>query len=415
MARPLAHVPLDPGAVYRTAWLRRWGANPTRLAQKLEDRGLVRRLGHGLLYAPRTGRFGEVPPSDEALLNAFLDGTAYVITGPLRWNALGLGSTAVSGHARIYNTKRSGTLQFGGRTFDLRREAFPAEPTAEWFVIDLLRHADEAGVDRDDLTENLAQALRRGRFDNERLLRAAEQFGRRQEIDAVQRAVAQARSTSPLVSTTGPDKRQDETEGDMTHTGAIQSRIQDHGPGWVFTPADFVDLAARPTVDQALSRLARRDVIRRLDRGVYDVPRTHPRLGRLWPAADAVARAVASSTDSQLLPSGATAANALGLTTQVPARADYVTDGRPRRVRVGNLDVHLGRASRLDLLLPSTRAGAALSALHHLGRTGVTDAVVHRLTALLDDADKRLLLTVRRKVAAWLAAVIDRVAAGLGP
>jgi len=201
----------------------------------------------------------------------------------------------------------------------------------------------------------------------------------------------------------------------VTHTTTIQTRIRDHGPGWVFTPADFVDIAARPTVDQALSRLARRDVIRRLDRGVYDVPRTHPRLGRLWPAADAVARAVASSTDSQLLPSGATAANALGLTTQVPARADYLTDGRTRRVHVGKLEIRLCRASRLDLLLPGTRAGAVLSALHHLGRTGVTDTVMRRLSALLDDADKRQLRGVRRKVPAWLATVIDRVTAGVDP
>jgi hypothetical protein len=189
MARPLADVPLDPGTVYRTAWLRRWGANPTRLAQKLEDRGLVRRLGHGLLYAPRTGRFGEVPPSDEALLDAFLDGTPYLVTGPPRWNALGLGSTALFVHPLVYNTKRTGRFDVGRRTFDLRREAFPAEPTAEWFVIDLLRHADDAGVDRHDLAKNLTQALRRGRFDLDRLFEMAARFGGRRELDLVRAAV----------------------------------------------------------------------------------------------------------------------------------------------------------------------------------------------------------------------------------
>lgn len=188
MARPLADVLLDPGTVYRTAWLRRWGANPTRLAQKLEDRGLVRRLGHGLLYAPRTGRFGEVPPSDEALLDAFLDGTPYLVTGPPRWNALGLGSTALFVHPLVHNTKRTGRFDVGGRTFDLRREAFPAEPTAEWFVIDLLRHADEAGVDRHDLAKNLTQALRRGRFELDRLFGMAARFGGRRELDVVRAA-----------------------------------------------------------------------------------------------------------------------------------------------------------------------------------------------------------------------------------
>lgn len=413
MSRPLPAVSLDPGAVYRTAWLRRWGANPTRLAQKLEAHGLVKRLSHGLLYAPRISSFGEVPPSDEALLTAFLDGTPYVMTGPTRWNALGLGSTALFAHPLVYNTKRTGRFELGGRTFDLRRTAFPADPSAEWFIVDLLRHSDAASVEREALVRNLATRLRSGRFDEDRLLQAAEQFGRRLEVDDIRRAVASARLGKEIVRTPALEPRQNDTEDDVTHTTAIQTRIRDHGPGWVFTPSDFVDLAARPTVDQTLSRLARRDVIRRLDRGLYDVPRVHPRLGRLWPAADVVARAVASSTDSQLLPSGASVANTLGLTTQVPARADYLTDGRMRRVRIGKLDIRLQRASRLDLLLPGTRAGATLSALHHLGRAGATDAVVRRLAVDLDDADKRQLLGVRRKVPAWLAAVLDRVAAGI--
>lgn len=192
MARPLADVPLEAGRVYRTAWLRRFGDNPTRLAQKLEDRGLVRRLGHGLFYAPASGRFGEVPPSDQALLDAFLDGAPYLVTGPPRWNALGLGTTALFVHPLVYNTKRTGRFRVGQRTFDLRREGFPAEPTAEWFVIDLLRHADEAGVDRRDLGEHLARALRRGRFDLDRLFEMAARFGSRREVDLVRAAAESA-------------------------------------------------------------------------------------------------------------------------------------------------------------------------------------------------------------------------------
>jgi hypothetical protein len=192
MSRPLPEVPLEPGAVYRTAWLRRWGANPTRLAQKLEARGLVRRLGHGLLYAPRTGSFGEVPPSDEALLTAFLDGTPYVMTGPTRWNALGLGSTALFAHPLVYNSKRTGSFDLGGRTFEFKRVAFPAEPCAEWFVVDLLRHADAAGVDRRDLVRNLVRRVRDGRFDTDRLFEMASRFGGPSEVAAVRDATTPA-------------------------------------------------------------------------------------------------------------------------------------------------------------------------------------------------------------------------------
>ena len=74
-------VDLVPGTVYRTSALLRWSANPTRLLRRLEREGTARSLGQGLFLVPRTSRFGEVPPSVRALLDAFLDDTPYVVTG----------------------------------------------------------------------------------------------------------------------------------------------------------------------------------------------------------------------------------------------------------------------------------------------------------------------------------------------
>jgi hypothetical protein len=195
---------------------------------------------------------------------------------------------------------------------------------------------------------------------------------------------------------------------------AIQHRIQQRGPGAVFTAADFSDLGERPAIDQALSRMARRGLIRRLDRGLYDLPATHPRVGALWPSADAVAHALAGRTDAVLQPSGAAAANALGLTTQVPARVEFLTDGPSRHVRVGKLEVHLRRGGRLDLLLPGSRAGMALLALRHLGRAAVDEGVRANLARVLTDEDMRLLLTVRKQLPGWLARVVGQLSSECG-
>lgn len=192
---------------------------------------------------------------------------------------------------------------------------------------------------------------------------------------------------------------------------AIQDRVQHRGPGSVFTPADFLDLGTRAAVDQALSRMAQHGDIRRIDRGLYDVPRRHPRVGALWPSAAAVAQALAGRTDAALQPSGPVAANTLGLSTQVPATVEYLTDGPSRHVRVGNLDIRLRHASQLDMLLAGTRAGLALLALRHLGQGAVDDAVVRHLATLLDDDEKRSLIGVRKRLPGWLRGVIDRIAA----
>lgn len=168
---------LEPGAVLRTAALRRWDANPTRLAQRLEARGVVQRIGHGFLYVPKATRFGAAPPSEAALLDALLGGTPYVVTGPPAWNALGLGSTALFVHPLVYNTKRSGTVRIGGRTFQLRRVGFPSQPVPEWFVVDLFENAASVGLDRENAVVRMRAALRSGRFDRERLLQMAGGFG----------------------------------------------------------------------------------------------------------------------------------------------------------------------------------------------------------------------------------------------
>ena len=182
-------VSLTPGTVYRTAHLARWGANPTRLARRLEREGRLRRISQGMFYAPVESRFGEVPPSDEALLTAFFDGSPWQLTGPPRWNALGLGSTQLFARPLVYNTKRSGTVQLGGRSFELRRVAFPAEPSAEWFAIDLLRNAHSVGLTLEELKPGLSAALKDGRLAGSELTEMAARFGRRAERGLVRQVL----------------------------------------------------------------------------------------------------------------------------------------------------------------------------------------------------------------------------------
>lgn len=181
---------LDPGRVYRTSHLARWSANPTRLARRLEDEGKLEKLGHGLFYAPVESRFGRVPPTDQALLDAFFDGSPWTVTGPPKWNALGLGSTQLFAKPLVYNTKRSGETRIGGRTFQLRRVAFPTEPTSEWFVIDLLRNAASVGLDRAELATRLRVALEAGRYSVSTLADMATRFGRRSEQALVREVTA---------------------------------------------------------------------------------------------------------------------------------------------------------------------------------------------------------------------------------
>jgi hypothetical protein len=180
---------LVPGRMYRTGELRRWGANPARLANRLVREGKLRRAAHGLLYVPIEGRFGQAPPSEEEILRGFLGDSPFVITGPSRWNALGLGATAMFAATLAYNRKRTGEFTFDGRRFLLRRVLFPETPSPEWFVIDLLQHHDMAGVSIGELADRLVATLREGRWNRDRLREMADIYGTKATLSLVERCL----------------------------------------------------------------------------------------------------------------------------------------------------------------------------------------------------------------------------------
>ena len=184
----------------------------------------------------------------------------------------------------------------------------------------------------------------------------------------------------------------------------ILDRIRSAGRGSVFTSKDFLDLGSRDAIDQALSRLARAGEIQRLGRGLYHFPQLNERLDiPLSPDADEIAEALARQTGSRIAPYGARAANRLGLSTQVPAKPVYLTDGRTRQVRVGNLVFVMRHAPPKELPLSSRISAMVFQALRHLGRTAVDSQAISRLRRTLSPQQKCDLLRDARYTADWLA------------
>jgi hypothetical protein len=197
------------------------------------------------------------------------------------------------------------------------------------------------------------------------------------------------------------------------HTNSIDSqilqRIQDKGAGHVFTPVDFLDLGSRNAVDLALSRQARTGTIRKLARGLYDLPSRHARLGILPPRADDVAAALKGRDQSRLQPAGAHAANVLGLSTQVPVRLVFLTDGRSRRVQLGKQQIVLKHTTPRQMATAGRVSGTAIQALRWLGKDNVDDRVVTGLRRRLSDADKQQLTADIRYAPAWIADIFRSI------
>lgn len=189
----------------------------------------------------------------------------------------------------------------------------------------------------------------------------------------------------------------------------VMKRVRASGRGSVFTPSDFLTVAARSSVDQALSRLVKGGQLRRLARGLYDFPKLHPKLGALSPAPDDVAHALARETGSQVQIAGARAANALGLSTQVPAQSTYLTDGPSRRVVLGKRVVDLRHASPKHLIAPGSPAGTVVQALRHVGPVRAAD-VAQVAARRLSANDKKTLASTALQAPAWMRPTLVSIA-----
>lgn len=148
--------------------------------------------------------------------------------------------------------------------------------------------------------------------------------------------------------------------------GSIAARVRTM-PGGVWTPADFLDLGSRHAVDKALQRLVAADELRRIDRGLYDIPRFSPLTGKASvPDYRRIIDAVARRDQSRMLVDGMTAANDLGLSDAVPGRIVIHTDARLRPIHIGKQTITFRPTAPSKLFWAGRPAMRVVQALHWL-------------------------------------------------
>ena len=190
----------------------------------------------------------------------------------------------------------------------------------------------------------------------------------------------------------------------------VIARIKGRHRGWVFTPADFADLGSSTAVALALMRHVAAGTIRKLARGLYDYPRIDAGLGMIAASTDDIATALKGRDGVRLQPSGAHAANMLGLSDQVPVRTLFLTDGRSRTVRIGRRQIVLKQTTARQMATGGRVSGTVIQALRWLGQRHVGEMTVVKLRRRLSDSDKDQLLKDIRHAPAWVAKVIRDVA-----
>lgn len=160
--------------------------------------------------------------------------------------------------------------------------------------------------------------------------------------------------------------------------------------------------------------MAKNGTIRRLARGVYDYPKEHERLGLLSPTAEAVAKALAGRDRTRIQPTGAYAANLLGLTEQVPAKAVFLTDGPSRTVKVGPTTIQLRKTTARNMEAAGRLSGLLIQALRELGPEYITPDRREHLKRTLPAQERRKLLKDLQLAPEWMHPIFRELAEEAG-
>src|SRR5216683_3465029 len=197
----------------------------------------------------------------------------------------------------------------------------------------------------------------------------------------------------------------------QTMQDQILARIDRLGPGKAFSAKDFLDIATRGSIDVALGGLTRKGTIRRIRRGLYDMPKVNPALGgKLSPDIDEAAQAIARRQRWKIVPEGAWAANLLGLSTQVPSKIIYLTDGPNNEVLIGRRSIHFKHARPKAMAGLEGKFALVVQALRYLGKEGVGAREIQTLRTALSPAEKRRLVKDARFGVDWIYEVAKKIA-----
>ncbi len=191
----------------------------------------------------------------------------------------------------------------------------------------------------------------------------------------------------------------------------ILFRIYGLKRGSVFSKNDFLDLGGDSVVRKALSNLEAKGTIRRVLRGLYDYPRVSELLGEtLGPDLDQVAQALARKSGWRIQATGNMALNALGLSTQVPAKAVYLSDGPSKRVSVGQREIVFKQKTLKETGFKHRESERVVQALKSLGRDRVDADTCRQLVDRVPASAWSKMVRDTRTAPAWIHEIIREIA-----
>lgn len=178
--------------------------------------------------------------------------------------------------------------------------------------------------------------------------------------------------------------------------------------GTLLFPEDFHALGSSEAIRLALHRLEKEKVIKRVAQGIYVRPIISKYIGELLPSAEDVAKGIAKRDRIRIVPTGVYALNALGLSTQVPMKLVFLTDGAARLIRIGKRTIKFKKTTPKNLLAKGEISSLVIQALREIGIDLVTEEEEIKIIELLKRENPKDLLQDIKLAPVWIQKIMQK-------
>lgn len=171
----------------------------------------------------------------------------------------------------------------------------------------------------------------------------------------------------------------------------IESIISRKKAGAILFLSDFNSLGTTSAIRQSLSRLVKKGKIIRVGQGIYCTPKEDELIGSIQPSADDIIKLLAKKEKIRIKPAGVYALHQLGLTTQVPMKRVYITDGHSRKFQIGKLTIRFKPTTSKRLLRKGKLSSLIIQAIEELGEEYIDKQTQDKLYNLLLQEKREIL------------------------
>lgn len=187
----------------------------------------------------------------------------------------------------------------------------------------------------------------------------------------------------------------------------VFNRITKNKRGKIFFPSDFNEIGSDDAVRKSLIRLEQEDVLERLSPGIYLYPKKDPVFGNLYPSTEEIAQYIAKRDHAKIIPTGVTALHKLKLSTQVPMNIVYLTDGAPRKIKIGKQKITFKPTTAKKLATKGEISTLVIQALQEIGKNGVNTEILRHLKPILKQEDLKNIRHDTNLAPVWIANILN--------